>query len=306
MHTSSYIGRYRLRVLLLAALFPSFAAAAEISAPQMHAEAPPQGVVAGTLTVDGQKVLLRYAYARRPRGTDTDIYVILSNLLLDEPRLAQLIGGKPGGSKKLAAVLFAIDPETPNRWQAGFVSDREIAGTGGFTQIGGDAPAIANGHVTGTISLHNQGAAHERSFLVNFDIPLDAQSDAAKCSGAARGTFSRLSGVWEIERWSAEEDVAGGGKRAVTYTGSLRIDEHFGADQLHGTLHVVVGRGIADIDEPATLTCSNDKAHLQGAVMPETPWAPDTIDLDMRADRLRGDGADASGHEQHIALKKIR
>jgi len=292
--------------LLLGALLPCFAAAVEISAPDAHAVAPPQGVVAGTLTVDGQKTPLRYAYARRPAVDGSDIYVILSNQALDDAHLAQFIDGHAGGTKKLAAVLFAIDPATPKKWQSGFISDGEIAGTAGFTQIGGSEPAIANGRVTGRISLHNQGAAHERSFLVNFDAPLDAPSAAAKCGAAALGTFSRLSGVWNIERWSAEEGAADGSSHAASYSGSLRIDERLAADQLHATLHIVVGRGIADIDEAATLTCSNGKAHLQGAVMPETPWAPDSIDLDMHADRLSGDGADASGHEQHIALKKIR
>jgi hypothetical protein len=297
--------------LLLAVATPALArTVAEINLPEKHTP-PPVGVVAGTLTVDGQKIPLRYAYARRagevdaPSAERTKLYVILANQPLAETQFAAIVDGRYAGEKKLAGVMLAIDADTLSDWSAAFISDREISGTAGFTQAGGDDPKVDRGRLTGRISLHNQGAAHERAFLSEFDAPLDTMEESAHCTGTAASSFARLAGAWNIERWSGEEESLAG-KQTATYSGTLRIDERLNADQFHGTFRIVVGRGIADIQEQATLTCSGGKVRLNGAVLPETPWSPDAMEFELRGDHLVGDGTDAHAHVEHVALKKIR
>jgi hypothetical protein len=307
--------RLRHSIPLLLALLSGMAGAVEISQPSAH-ENPPNGAVAGTLTVDGQKSNLRYAYLRRSHASaihanqaataSGNICVILSNLALDDTRIDAIVDGNYQGMKKLAGVMLTIDASAPKHWRTHFLSDTGMDGTAGMTQIGGEDPKIENGHVIGKISLHNQGAAHQRAFLTYFDVPLSALDEKTRCGIHGLANFTHVSGIWDIERWSGEEAGVSGKAQAATYSGSLRVDERLGPAQFHGTLHIVVGRGIPDIDEQATLTCADDKIQLRGAVVPESPWSPDTMELELRNDRLVGDGVDERGHKQHIVLKKVR
>jgi hypothetical protein len=290
--------------LALLAFSATHADAVEIAAPSAH---PLNPVVAGTYTVDGDKSTLRYAYTRqRDDAKDgATIDVLLSNIALDDEHIDRLVGEHYQGMKKLAALLLTFDANDPKHWQTQFVSETNVSGTAGMTSIGGPDPKIVDGRLIGMIALRHQGAAHQHSFMVYFDAPLAPPDDAQKCSAAAASTFARLGGRWGIEQWKGWGNL-GGKTEQMTYSGTLNIDERLNPQQYHGTLHIVVGHGIPDISEQVTLTCRGGKVSLRGAVIPETPWDPDVLELDMRDDRLSGAGTDSGGHEQSIALKKIR
>ena len=300
MHT-----RRSLRPLCLALLVSSATASAvEIAAPSSH---PLNATVAGTYTVDGDKSTLRYAYARARQDAEgeTKIDVLLSNISLDDDHIQRLVDDRYQGMKKLAALMLTFDANKPGHWHTHFVSETRVEGDAGMTSSGGPAPKIVDGHLIGMISLHHQGAAHQHSFIVYFDAPLAPLDDAQQCSGAAASTFARLGGRWGIEQWKGWGDM-GGKAEQMTYSGTLNVDERLNPQQYHGTLHIIVGHGIRDIDEQVTLTCRGGKVSLHGAVIPETPWEPDVLEQDMHDDRLSGGGRDSGGREQNIALKKIR
>lgn len=301
MHTSRPL---RPLCLALLALCAAHADAVEIAAPRAH---PMNAAVAGTYTVDGDKSTLRYAYTRQREDAKggAKIDVLLSNIALDEDHIDRLVNDRYQGMKKLAALLLTFDANDPKHWDTQFVSESSVQGTAGMTSIGGPDPKIVDGRLIGMIALRHQGAAHQHSFLVYFDAPLAPPDDAQKCSGAAASTFARLGGRWGIEQWKGWDNL-GSKTGQITYSGTLNIDERLNPQQYHGTLHIIVGHGIPDINEQATLTCRSGKVSLHGAVIPETPWNPDVLELDMRDDRLSGTGSDSGGHEQSIVLKKIR
>ena len=311
-------------VIVGATLVLLFAGCAKQATKSGQVDGLASGAVAGTLTINGAATSLRYAYARRHEGRPLDVkrlglhedqelpdgivYVLITNRPVSEQQIARIIDDKYDGAKNLNGVLLAFDPNGSHHWESQFLTDTQLISIYGMTSTGGPPLKIENGRIIGMLALQNQDAVYQRAFLVYFNAPLapagvawtsDIGNIGAPPCGSmqAFADFTRtLPGPWAIETWA--------GSNGNSYTGTLAVDERISSNQFHGMFHFVIGDDKPDIDEQVTLTCTDAGISVHGAVIPETRWSPDTLELELKGKRMVGDGMDYMGQKQHIVLKK--
>lgn len=260
-----------------------------ISPPSHDRGGDSQGIVKGSLTVNGKAEELRYVYARQlplEEGTAAHTRVVLSEGALTDEVFGQIASDHWGGG---AVGGVVVDIGTDSKWNARFMTAFGLQDTYGFTSSGGDVK-VESGRARGRIALSNQSDTGIRAFRVSFNVPLEArQVDLTK------NQQKQLMDRWRIDDWR--------GSKGEKYVGEMEFVRRGKRLIANATIRYEKNEPITETFDVVT---DGDRVKLFGIVDPDARWIADNLDLKLDGDVLSGVGIDDQGNAASVRFRRDR